>query len=108
MKDAKMGILLVAGIPQGGGHCSASSCEHGSPKEGQQLLPGRGGKYRAKRFQQGYNGGSAWHESSPGHDRRLATAIVLRKVPCRVCYLQICIKSSSGALQERATVLTLL
>src|SRR5260370_21149220 len=94
VKSAEMRVLLMTGVPQGCGHRATAAREEGASEQREHLLPGGRGKYRAKRFQQGYNGGSARHECSPGHDRRWATAIVLPGASCRISCPEICTKSS--------------
>jgi hypothetical protein len=85
MKGAEAGIRLVTGVPEGGGDRAASARQQGSPQQGQGFLPGGGGKHTLERFEQGYNGGGARHEGSPGQDdSALATASVLPGASCRV------------------------
>src|SRR5260370_33818423 len=49
VKRAAMRVLLVTGVPQGCGHGATAAREEGASEQREQLLPGGGGTYRAKR-----------------------------------------------------------
>src|SRR5262245_24333651 len=97
VKGAEMGILVMAGVPQGRGHGATAPREQGPVEQRQHLLPGGRREQRAKRFEQGYTGGSARHEASPEWIavwRLLSYSLD----PHAVYLLQKCTKSSSAGI----------